>query len=255
MSERPEFVDETDDTFDLGVPDVALEPVVVEETSEVEPELAAEPDVFPREYVEELRREAAEWRTKYQGYNQKFDGYTEDEREALLDYMFHARRAEAGDPESTAWLNEMFGTDEEPDVEQTQTAPQFDEESFRRLAREEAERLVQEQQAQAAQVQAVQSVQTRAQDLGYEVGSDDYVLLLKYANEADTGDPIQTGHERVQAYHQQIIDQHLKAIQAQNEQVPTLPRNNGQAPSQVQSPRTWQEARDAMHERLTREHG
>lgn len=250
MPELPEFV--TDDE-DLGPDPVDPEPEPVA-TVEAPPEEAPapEPDMFPRDYVEELRREAAEWRTKYQSYNQKFDGYTDDEKEALLDYMFHARRAEAGDPESINWLNEMFGADDDALAD---SAPQFDEATFRQLAREEAERLVQEQQAQQAQVQAVHTVQSRAQDLGYEVGSDDYILLLKYANEADGDDPIASGHERVQAYKQQIIDAHLKTIQNQNAQQPNLPRQAGSAPSQASPPRTFEEARNAMHERLTRELG
>lgn len=254
MPDRPEFVD---DDQDLG-PDPAeavidTAPPVVEDEPAPEPD--PEPDMFPRDYVEELRREAAEWRTKYQGYNQRFDGYTEDEREALLDYMFHARRAEAGDPESIQWLNEMFGPDDDPGIPDQAPQPQFDEETFRQLAREEAARLVAEQQAQAAQVQAVQTVQSRAQELGYEVGSGDYILLLKYANEVDADDPIQAGHDKVQAYKQQIIQQHLASIQAQNDQVPTIPRGGSQAPSQAQAPRTFAEARQAMHERLTRELG
>lgn len=256
MSERPEFVD---DEEELGLGPAPAEavietaPPVVEDEPAVEPD--PEPDMFPRDYVEELRREAAEWRTKYQGYNQRFDGYTEDEREALLDYMFHARRAEAGDPESIQWLNEMFGAeDDDPGIPEP-PQPQFDEATFRQLAREEAARLVQEQQAQAAQVQAVQTVQTRAQELGYEVGSDDYILLLKYANEVEADDPIQAGHDKVQAYKQQIIQQHLASIQAQNDQIPSIPRDGGQAPSQATAPRTFAEARQAMHERLTRELG
>lgn len=250
MPDRPEFVDESED---LGPDPVAPEPEPLPPAAQEdpEPEPAPEPDMFPRDYVEELRREAAEWRTKYQSFNQKFDGYAEDEREALLDYVWHTRRAEAGDPDSIAWLNELFA-DETPAADEP---PQFTEETFRQLAREEAARLVAEQNAQQAQIQAVQGVQSRAQDLGYEIGSDDYILLLKYANEADTEDPIAAGHERVQAYKQHIIDQHLQAIQSQNAGVPTLPRDNGQAPSQAQAPRTFEEARNALHERLIREGG
>ena len=213
----------------------------------------AEPDMFPRDYVEELRQEAAKYRTQLRDYEQKFDGYTDEERSALLDYVYLTRQAEAGNEEAARQLQEMFGEqDETPAPEPVQ---QFDEETFRRLAREEAERLVAEQAQAQAQQQAVQNVQTRAKELGYEAGTEDYVLLMKFANDvdpADNPDLIAAGHEKVQAYKQAIIDAHLAQIQAQNDQIPVQPTTPGVAPSQATPPRTFEEARQALHERLLR---
>lgn len=236
--------------IDENEPEQAPEPVeaAVEAPVVEEPETApAEPDVFSRDYVEGLRRENAQWRTQLRTYEEKLDGYTADEKAALLDYIYLTRRAESGDEEAAAQLAELMG-----ETEEEEPVTQFDEATFRQLAREEAARLVEEQQAEQARIQGIQGVQSKAEELGYVVGSDDYILLLKYANEVESDDPLAAGHEKVQAYKKAIIDQHLKAIQAQNEQVGTQPVASGAAPSNIKTPTDFRAAREAFHERLSR---
>ena len=247
------IIPESDDVFEGLEPAASITETEAVQQPEVaaEPEATPEPDMFPRSYVEELRKESAQYRTQYRELESKFDGYTEDERAALLDYIGLIRKAESGDAEAEAALAEMFG--EEPAT--PEPIQQFDEATFRQLAREEAARLVQEQSAQQAQVQAVQGIQSRATELGYTVGSEDYILLLKFANEANSEDPIADGHAKVAAYKQAIIDQHLKAIQNQNAGVATPTATNGAAPTAINEPRTFEEARNSLHERLTRQFG
>ena len=244
------IIPDSDDTFEGLEPAASIAEVEAAVAPEVVETSAPEPDMFPRAYVEELRQDAARYRTQYREMESKFDGYTEDERAALLDYIHLIRRAESGDAEAEAQLAEMFEEEQEPEPIQ-----QFDEETFRRLAREEATRLVQEQSAVQAQQAAVQGVQSRATELGYTVGSEDYILLLKFANEVQSDDPISDGHAKVQAYKQSIIDAHLKAIQSQNAGVATQPVTNGAAPTNIDEPKTFEAARNALHERLTRQFG
>jgi hypothetical protein len=246
------IIPESDDVFEGLEPAASITETEAVQQPEVaaEPEATPEPDMFPRSYVEELRKESAQYRTQYREMESKFDGYTEDERAALLDYIHLIRKAESGDPEAEAALQEMFAEEQEPEPIQT-----FDEATFRALAREEAARLVQEQTAQQAQVQAVQGVQARATELGYTVGSEDYILLLRFANEANSEDPIGDGHAKVAAYKQSIIDQHLKAIQNQNAGVATPTATNGAAPTAINEPKTFEDARNSLHERLTRQFG
>jgi len=218
----------------------------------------SEPDTFDRAYVEELRREAAGYRTRLREVESYFDGYTEEERDALGQYLQLSRAAEQGDPDAIQILEELFagdddgGYDEEPDE-----GFQFDEDYFRTLARQEAEFLYQQESAHRAQVEAVQGIQQRAEQMGYQQGSEDYILLLKFANDLDPdehSDLLASADQQVKAYRQQIIDSYISEKQ-QQASGPRTPQSNGAAPNLGQPPRTLAEARQALHDRLVREFG
>lgn len=217
-----------------------------------------EPDMFDRAYVEELRREAAGYRTRLREVESYFDGYTDEERDALGQYLQLSRAAEQGDPEAIQILEELFSSeyDDGDEYDDSETF-EFDEDYFRTLARQEAEFLYQQEEAQRAQVEAVQSIQSRAEQMGYKQGSEDYILLLKFANDLDPSehsDLLSSADQQVKAYRQQIIDSYIAGKQQQADGPRTV-QSNGSAPNLAQPPRTLAEARQALHDRLTRDFG
>ena len=255
------LIDSTPDEPFAGL-EPANEPMVTPDAAPQDTQQAdsqPEPDSFDRAYVEELRREAAGYRTRLREVESYFDGYSEEERDALGQYLQLSRAAEQGDPEAIQILNELFAGDQEWDGQDEQYDPTqtFDEDYFRQLARQEAEQLYMQEQAQQAQVQAVQSIQQTAEQMGYQQGSEDYILLLKFANDLDPSehpDLLAAADQQVKAYRQQIIDSYI-AEKQQQASGPRTPASNGAAPNLGQPPRTLAEARQALHDRLTREFG
>lgn len=219
-----------------------------------------EPDTFDRSYVEELRREAAGYRTQLREMESYFDGYTPEERDALGQYLQLSRAAEQGDPEAIAILNELFDDGQGYDdgqIDDQLASPTLDENYLREVARQEAYDLYMQEQAQRDQAQAVAQVQSTAEQMGYQQGSEDYILLLKFANDLDPAehsDLLAAADQQVKAYKQQIIDQYINEKQQQADG-PRMPQSNGAAPNLAQPPRTLAEARQALHDRLTRDFG
>ena len=219
-----------------------------------------EPDTFDRSYVEELRREAAGYRTQLREMESYFDGYTPEERDALGQYLQLSRLAEQGDPEALAILGELFDDGsmyDDPSMGFDGEEEYLDEETLRNIARQEAYDLFMQEQSQRDQMQAVQQVQYTAEEMGYDQGSEDYILLLKFANDLDPNehpDLLAAADQQVKAYKQQIIDAYIneKSGQADGPRIPTSP---GSAPNLAQPPRTLAEAREALHQRLMREFG
>jgi len=220
---------------------------VVEETP------TAEQDMFPRSYVEELRQEAADRRLQLREYEEAFGELDADDRSTVLEFFKLQNAANRGDVEAAQQLEAFYQEDPEPIGEQ----PPLTMEDFRAMAREEAQTLIQTQQAQQFQAQAVQTVQDQAKTLGYELGSDDYVLLMKRANGLDpegVEDLLTTAHTQITAEketaRQAIIDAYIAEKEAVQSGSPALPQTNGATPSLRETPRTFVDAREALHERL-----
>jgi hypothetical protein len=213
------------------VPEEPIGPPPVEVEVPAEPDPAPEPDTFDRAYVEELRREAAGYRTRAKSYDDAFQGYDDETREAFLEYARLSYAAQSGDPAAVEALQQFMGGDDEPEVE---PEPVIDPiEAARAAAREETERVLTEREQRAEQAKAVSAVQEQARDMGYDTTSADYVLLMRFANEPEVlslDDPMAEAHTRVQAYHQAIVEQHLAAKSAQADGSPTINTAIGAAP-------------------------
>ena len=210
-------------------PEPAAAPIV---EAPVEPPAAevAEPDTFDRAYVEELRKEAAGYRTRAKRYEEAFDGYDDETREAFLEYARLSYAAQNGDAEAMAQLQEFMGEEEPVAPEMPAIDPV---EAARIAAREETERVLSEREQRAAQAEAVSNVQAAAKDMGYDLTSADYVLLMRFANDPEVislDDPMAEAHNRVQAYHQSIVEQHLAAKSAQTDGTPAVQTSVGAAP-------------------------
>lgn len=267
----PEFVNETEAVQSVADP-ADISPHVAEpaqEAPEVEApaaDAAFDPDVadmFPRDYVEELRRENAKYRSRAREYEQAFDGYDDDTRAALLQYVALTRRAEAGDQEAqwelNAWLN-----DDEPDDE-----PDFagmDAEQYLELvrteARAEAQRIVAEREQYQSQEQAVGWVREQAAEYGFQYGTPDYRLFIDFAQQIDANDHpdvLAAAADQVRAYHRSIIeaqqDAYLAEKEAQNLAAPKV-AGTGTSPNLAAGPpKTFAEARARFDERLQNQRG
>jgi hypothetical protein len=245
---------------DLIVPDapdapVGPEPYVAETTIAPEP-TAPEPaptaevdddnrDTFDRPYVEKLRQEAAQYRTRARQYEEAFDGYDDETRQAFLDFARLQYAAANGDEAAIAQLQEFYGDDED-DVEddgipQFQSREEF-EQFQRQVAREEAERLYQERESHQAQVAAVEQVKVTARAMGYDTASPDYVLLMQFANQPDVislDDPLAEADRRVKAYQQQLVAQFTGQKAAQADTTVAAPSGNGGASAPDLSTLPW----------------
>lgn len=161
-------------------------------------------------YVEELRQEAAKYRTKFAPYRDAFDGYDDRETSFLLSLVTQLK---APDPSQAAkvmrdmaydMLGESWAEDapwaeadipaEEPETEgddmtdaPTTEAGAITPEEFQRILDERDARAKQEQE-QAELEKLVEQVKAEAQALGYEPESSDYFLLVNTAMHKTDGD-------------------------------------------------------------------
>jgi hypothetical protein len=200
-----------------------------------------EPDMFPRSYVEELRREAAGYRTKAKSYDDAFDGMDDDTREAWLEYTALVVRAQSGDQAAIDRIQEMFADDEDdtPDIPEPVIPAQDPIAAAREEARRAAEEVYQEREQARMQEEQILAVRKAGEDLGYNFGTDDYILFVRGANEAANSgddDPIAAGDRAVKAYRQAVVDAYLKAKGEQAESTAPVPDGGGAAPNLSKQP-------------------
>lgn len=241
-------------------------PAPVDTSTAPPPEVTApaEAETFPRSYVEDLRAENAKWRTQLRDLEGAFEGYEPEERAALVEFLKLSRAAERGDQAAAAQLEEMLAGDETPPetpAEQPMTA-----EDFRRLAREEAEQAFSQRETVRAQDDAVREIMSEARSLGYatnptEKGYVDYQRLCYLAihsvpEDTPQENTIKAAHEMLQAEkaaeRATVIEEYLAGKESQAEGSLRIPNGQGAAPATAQTPRTFEEARQSLHERLTR---
>lgn len=157
-------------------------------------------DKFDRAYVERLRRESAEHRVKAQKFGQSFDGFQDDEVEALLDLVQEIK----ADPKTAARrmsdlverINEAF-----PDEPKAEPVTQKD-----------VEALLNERERERAADAAVREIEDRAGTLGYTKGTPQYVDLLWRAQNQTNYD-LEAAHKAIQADRQAVIDEYIKSKQ------------------------------------------
>ena len=240
-----------------------VSPAHVDVPRETLPEPPPEPDTFPRAYVEELRQEAAKWRTQLREYEGAFEGYDPEEREALVEFLRLSHAAGQGDQAAAAQLQEMLGEDaqEVPEVPDTPMTA----EDFRRLAREEAETLVAARDQAREQDNAVTQIINEAKSLGYQTdpGQKGYVdyqrlcyLAIHETPEGTSQDKtLQVAHELLQAEkaaeRAAVIDEYLSGKAEATDGSLRL-GGPGTAPTTPRIPKTFEEARQFLHDRLER---
>jgi hypothetical protein len=246
---------------DLIVPDAPDAPVGPEPyvAPEPDPEPAPAPEVpavevddpdrdtFDRPYVEKLRQEAAQYRTRAREYEEAFEGYDPETKAAWLQFAQLQYRAAQGDQDALAQLEEFYGDDEEEAPEEESDFPQFKskaefDEYNRQIAREEYERLTSVREQHQAQVAAVKQVRATAEGMGYKFGTPEYRAVLGFANEPDiisSDAPLEAAHQRMEAWKQQIIQEYLAGKSGQADTMIAAPSGNGGASAPDLSTLPW----------------
>ena len=227
-----------------GDPTPAADPT----SADVDP-FEADPalDAFPRSYVEKLRQEAAARRTEAQAFKEAFDGYSDDDREVLLDLAKTLRT----DPASAAeWMRaqaeallagddpagpEGEGAGEGIDPDAPLTAAQLDKYLADRDSKKAAE---------AAEAKALAEVQDEAKTLGFnpeaKTGPErrQYLELLEAAHSEHGGD-LAKAATAIKAERQKIIDDWLAGKAAQSDATPTTPSQAGGGREPFEAPKDW----------------
>lgn len=211
----------------------------------------AKVESFDRKYVESLRQEAADRRTRHQPYEQAFNAWTEDDRSVWLESVALAaqdpvkgaeRLREIAESLSPSQARELGlepskGQGEVKDLDPDSkylTNDQLDE----RLKRE---RLEQETATQLTLIKA------QAKDMGYEDGSEEYWRLMWVANNVTKGD-LSAADKHMKDERQKIVDDFIAEKRAQAENNPLNPQGRG---GRQENPiKNFKDARGAVEARL-----
>jgi len=228
---------------------VDTEPEVTEEVSaapvsDAAPDTTEEPATFSREYVQELRREAASYRTKAQVYQDAFDGIADEDREVFLEMAKQYK----SDPKSAVdYFDQVTKTLREQFAEEVAAA---EDELNRPLTLAEYNRLQDEARQKAEEAAHVARIESEAKSLGYDPASAEYTYLLKVAADLPGGS-IKEAHEKIEAAFEARIQKRLAEMQAEAEESPTAPSTGaGAAPSGERPLRDWKDAEAAARARL-----
>jgi len=221
----PDEVVEVEEVFEA--PDVSVDAAV-----------EVEPDTFSREYVAELRRESAGYRTEAAKYKDAFEGYDDDGAQAWLT----AADLWKTDPAAVSdWMEqqvEAYRATETPDG-------QFDE-GEAPLTYTQLEQVLSERDAEAASEADVEDVMYEASELGFEPGTPEYMQLLYYANAETDGDLIEAA-EMVEAQYQSVIEAYI-AEKAGGTGI--APVQSGGIPDGETPVIDWKEARASAEARI-----
>lgn len=197
-------------------------------------------DQFPRDYVEQLRRESADRRVQLKPFEDAFGGYEPDEVETWLQLIRLTNQDPAAGAQYMAEIASQLKNQYSPPDPNTltpeqraQQVTQSEIEKFRAEQKEERERLEMERQ--------VRELNLHAEKLGYEPGTSGYLSLLHYAQHKTGGD-IDKAHEFVQADVQKIIDAYVASKQAAP---PAAPGTGVGSPTPTEF-ETLSDSRDAL---------
>lgn len=222
-------------------------PETVPETVDSADPFDAGSDTFDRAYVEKLRKESANYRTKAQPYEEVFGQYEDDDREI----WFEAARRVAADPrQGGEYLKQIAEALLAEQQAEQQSAPDDSDRPLTRAeyqAMREAERVEQEQQAEISRIEKT------AADLGYDIESHHYTTLLTVASRLPSGS-IEEAHAVLEAEKQAYRDKVIAELQAEAEEAPTAPSTGaGAQPSGERRLKTWADADRAARARLEAE--
>lgn len=233
------------------------------QTEVAEADLFDDPDLdrFPREYVEKLRAEAADYRTKYQPYRDTFNGVEDPD---VLDYVLDLNKKLLSDDKSewVAEVKELLKSLDPADAEALSDAtgitPGTDEDDLDRpLTRRELMEERQREEAQAAEKAGIAKIHNELKDLGYAQGRED-----KYGDTAavislaslHTGGDLQKAHqlraERFATAVEEAVNAKLEEIRSGSAGFPAM--SSGSSAGQIiEGPKTFADAKKRAHARLT----
>lgn len=158
-------------------------------------------DTFPRSYVEELRQEAADYRTRAKNYEQAFSGMTEQEQRTFLNLAQDITQDPAAALETLRKVQENLAQQYEPEDAAPTSPDQTTNGQAQMLTPEQIEAMVEarfaERDNEAKQRGRVQEVfdEALAINPSYKPGSDSLVQLLHVAQtDPAAGGTLQGAH-------------------------------------------------------------
>lgn len=209
-----------------------------------------EVQTFERPYVEDIRKEAARYRTEAKPFKEAFDGYTDEVRDAWLNVVNLAKSDESAAAQQLRELADAIA----PPVEGAEDDEDAGTDEPQYLTKEQYEELRQQEQAEAAQAEQLQKLNTELTELGYTIPKDGEPPSIELAElmwfaQFKTGNDIKAAHEQVEARKQAVIDSYVQGKAGQK--FPRQAFSQGeQAPAQTNKPKNLSESREYMAEYL-----
>jgi hypothetical protein len=234
----------------------------VETAPEVDP-FDSGADSFPRDYVEKIRHEAAEYRTKYAPYRDTFEGASPEQQTYLLD----VNRLILTDPAAAAAeLRELAsilgGTPDEIQeaVEQFASDEPVVADDDKPLTLAEWKAIQAQEAAKAEREAGVQAIIAEANSLGYAHGdADEYgdTAALLYIASHKTGGDLAKAHElRSQRFAEAVqaeVDKQIEEIRSGARKWAPVSQGGAAAPAEAaDSPKTFADARKRARARQDR---
>jgi hypothetical protein len=236
-------------TEDVQVPVTEEAPPAGDAATETDP-FESGADSFDRAYVERLRKESAQYRTKAKEFEplaQAFEPYNDEDRAVWNEAM----RLFAEDPKAGAeYMDKIVKAVQAGfEKERAEAEAPITDDNDKPLTRAEYAALREAEKAQAAQDAEVARIESEAKELGYDPASDEYTYLLTVASRLQSGD-IKEAHAKIEAAYQARIDKYLAAKAADAEGAGAPPADAGDAPSGERLIRSFKDAREAALARV-----
>lgn len=203
---------------------------------------------FDRGYVEQVRRDAANYRNKAKELEERLspwkdalEGWEPDDQQAVKELLAAVKK---GDRDA---ITAILGLDDGAVAPDVTTAPQPGDPGY--LTPADFDRLLEERLSEREQKaeldRQVKAIESEAKELGYEQGSNDYALLFKIAHEQTDGD-LKAADEQLKAWKQSFVDQFV----ASKANAPTPPPSSGGPASGERQILTLDDAKKAALERF-----
>lgn len=238
--ELSSFLDGTDQ--ESAVDTAALADAAVESEGSAEESEPSYQETFDRKYVEKLRRENAGYRERAKKFESVFEGYEEgavDEwRDLITNFKSDPKSVAERMKDLSAQILEQFSPQEQAEIAEAVA----DGEDMP-LTRNEFNKLMAEREQQWELDSMVADIETEARDLGYNLKSREYKVLLMTAKELPSGS-IQEAHEMLLAERQKYIDEAVAAME--KEAGRTLPSNTVGVPDGSKSIKDFKDAKAAL---------
>lgn len=223
-----------------------------------------------RPLIEDLRQEAAKYRTRYAPFRDAFDGYTEDEVRWVLNVFDTMKKDEVAaakmlrdlsyDMLGSAWETDApWQSPDEPAEEEVAdpTKEQTEAAASVGVSKEELMELLEQHRKKTEEDQVIRELHAEARTLGYEPGTADYNILVQAAIARTNGDLF--------AAAQLVAPITGIGVEAEGEGEtddapptpkfpPTTPGGNGApAPISPEPPKSLNEAREAFEKLIASE--
>lgn len=241
------------EAFNVAIPDTAFDetPESVEtpapEAPAVTPEAPAAPaadapvetpeqDKFDRAYVEQLRQESAQYRTKAKELASAFEGIDDADQAVFKSLMAMYKDDPATAAKEMSRLAQgLLGVEAPeapaatPDLKGYMTEARYNE--------------IRQQESLDA---ATRSIEADARGLGYDLAAPEYQYLLAVAR--TNGGDIKAAHASIEAKQQDAVAKYVAGKEQEAAGAPSVPAATGAPVSGERSLKTWRDVEAAIDE-------